>query len=153
MHTDIQTNNIRVSGILTCPLNSGYIEFEYAPGDLVKDLLKKVGDIWGGPNVMNTDYWHKNSWTLFCKCEDGTYSILIETDPIPVSPPVASQDLDSDHVDWARKPLRDILAREMRIDDPARCDEILADEIRDDKAWGKTWGKRRLKKSPTRWAS
>ncbi len=131
----LDLNRHTLKGILICPLNAGYVEFEYCDGDIVAELRQRIREVWGEPGgVQNTNYWHKNRWAVFCKCADGTYTMLIDSDPIPASAPKSCADLDSVHAGWAKQPLREILAGELRRDD-ATCDGILDDVLQRSHLW------------------
>jgi len=131
--TQSSNNSEALKGLLICPFNSGYIEFEYLRGDFVKELKERIHQVWGHPDSRNTDYWAKNSWALFCKCKDGSYSMLIDSDLIPTSPPSNGGVLDAVHAEWAKRPLREISESEGVGE--GRFDPMIAGAVRMPDYW------------------
>ena len=90
MANESTSNSIRYTGLLECPLRSGFVEFEYSQGDCVSDLLNRVVQLWSpeGKGV----YWHAGfsdiaEWKIFCQDSDGAYVPVGSDDEIPICPP------------------------------------------------------------------
>lgn len=90
MGTKNEIQQKKLKGLLICPLRKGFIEFEYSPGDRIKDLDTKVQELWGEPDSGHEKYWPRvevSGWYYFCETLDGDYLRLDSSSKIPTEPP------------------------------------------------------------------
>jgi hypothetical protein len=100
--TKESSESITLLGLLECPFRKGFIEFEYQPGDTIKELRKQIGSLWGLPVALGTkldrDNWHggltdRGLWVILCEDQGGAYLTLRNDGLIPTSTPKASNEI------------------------------------------------------------
>lgn len=79
-------NTRELTGLLECPYQKGWIEFQYEPGDRVSDLVGSIEDRWDR-QVRTAVPFYPSSWALFCEEKDGNYVSLRTDDEIPIEAP------------------------------------------------------------------
>lgn len=105
------SESIRFTGVVECPIRGAFVEFEFEPGDRVRELRAKVSALWGMPDRSYTGHplgsledmhrerdqgilsryymWPTKHWSIFVEDEAGAFVRLRDDDSLPTTPPAA----------------------------------------------------------------
>src|ERR1039457_3358809 len=81
-------------GLLECPMQNGYIEFTYHPGDLVSELHAQTTAAWGDAIRRRVLRGSESWWVLLFQDQQGAYVRMRDDEPIPLNArDLAAQDV------------------------------------------------------------